>query len=118
MYLALPYKCIFIPNNWFFDSKTKLFMYSDENITINKIYLTIPFKKNTDYNRKLLTHYKKFLSNLNSKIPNIYNKKIIHRIEFLKDHTIPITIKINDISISEQQIVVSWKQSTICDKIF
>lgn len=111
MYLIIPYKSIFEVNKWFYDTTIKSFIYSDESVIINTIYLTIPFKNDKDYNRKLLTHFKRFLLNLSAKIPNSHNKKSFHRIELYENDITPLTIKLTDILYSDQQVLILWERT-------
>lgn len=110
MYLVIPYQCIFKQNNWFFDDKIKNFIYSDETTTVNSVYLTIPFKNDKDYNRKLMCHFKKFLMNLNSKIPNLDRVKLSHHVTITENDVSPVIISLKHIFYSHSQIVVLWER--------
>lgn len=112
MYLIMPFKTIFKPNNWYFDTNIKSFIYSDENVTINSIYLTVPFKDNEEYNHKLLFHFKRFLINLSSKIPNTYKKKITHHNSFFTNDIIPLTITLKNIFFTDYQVIIIWERLT------
>ena len=49
MFFVNPYFTIFNENNWFFNDESKKITYSDNSITVDKIYLHIPFRDDDEY---------------------------------------------------------------------
>jgi hypothetical protein len=92
-----PFYSIFKPNNWYVDYQTNSITYSDENITLSKVYLNIPFKKDTQYNKKLLEYLDKFFHIIINKNPNhkSYPIKITYMFS-VKEET-PINIQFSKI---------------------
>ena len=51
MIISNPYYTIFKLNNWFFSKEMMKITYSDEVVSIKDVYLFIPFKDDTIYNK-------------------------------------------------------------------
>lgn len=76
MFFVNPYKTIFHENNWFFNQETKKITYSDSSVTLDKVYLHVPFKDNPEFNRRILVFFRKFMSILENKILEKNDKSI------------------------------------------
>jgi len=102
------FKTIFNTNNWFWGGETNNFIYSDQNTTINKVYLSVPFKEDVNYNKKLMSYLKNFLLMLSNKIPNQKNTNITHVMNFTSLEKSCITITIENISYYNNTIKIYW----------
>ena len=102
------FKTIFNTNNWFFCEQENTFLYGDQNTTINKVYLSVPFKEDVDYNKKLTNYLKNFLLILSNKVPNQKNTNITHVMNFTSLEKSSVTITIQNISFYNNTIKIYW----------
>lgn len=117
MYIVSPFYTTLKTNNWFFNKETCNFFYSDNEITLNKIYLNIPFKENIDYNKRLLILFNKFLNYLKELIPNPDSKHISHKININENGKGNQIYLLDSIQVYKDIIEINWKL-TISNKIF
>lgn len=95
MLVGNPFYTIFKMNNWFFSTHTMKVTYSDEIITLDDVYLYIPFKKDSEYNKRLLSYLDNFLENIKAIIQTSLNKEIDIKHNLTINELIPINIKIS-----------------------
>lgn len=102
------FKTIFDTHNWFWGGETNNFIYSDQHITINKVYLSVPFKEDINYNKTIMIYLEQFLQMLSNKIPNQKNTNITHYMNFTSLEKSSITITIENISYYNNTIKIYW----------
>ena len=103
------FKTIFHTNNWYYNENSNDFFYSDENTTVRKIYISIPFKNDTNYNNKLILYLKKFMNTLIGKIPSSNLKNITHHLTIDINEKHPVTITLKPIIFINEFIKIPWE---------
>jgi hypothetical protein len=106
-----PFKTIFDTDKWFFNNTTNNFFYSDQNVTVTRVFIDIPFKDNIHYNKKLIFHFKKFLDLLKTKIPNHSSIYITHFLNFSLHFKTNITITITKIFCNNKTTQIYWEKA-------
>lgn len=110
MLFANPYSTIFNDNYWFFNNETKKLFYSDSLMTMDKIYLHIPFKNDQQYNKKLIIYFNKFMSMIAGKITK-FNKglKVSYFAQLDSNHQSPVILCLKPMICTETWIKIPWE---------
>jgi hypothetical protein len=106
MIIVNPFYTIFNENNWFYSKETKKYYYSDQLSSIQEIFINIPFKDDSEYNKKINIFFSKFCKLLLSKVDNPKHKQLNYN---LLDYNKEIIIYLEPVSISEFKIEVNFK---------
>ena len=110
MFMINPYFTIFNENNWFFNEETKKISYSDNLITLDKIYLHIPFKNDENYNKKVITYFNKFISILATKISSQDNPiKVSFYANLKYSETKPVILFLKPLIYTENWVKIPWE---------
>ena len=114
MFFINPYFTIFNENNWFFNNDTKKITYSDNMITVDKIYLHIPFKEDDEYNRKITMYFQKFMKLLSDKISNPDNPiKVSYYANLKLNNKKPIILLLKPLIYTDNWIKIPWENINI-----
>ena len=109
MKIVSPFYTIFNTNNWLYHPETQSFSYSDDVVSLKSVYLQIPLKDESEYNEKIVSYMKNFITILYNGISttnrdndnlsistNIFtlleNKKKPHIVHFKSAYTTPKTM--------------------------
>lgn len=110
MFIVNPYHTIFNDSNWFFNNDNNKFSYSDASITIDKIYLHIPFKDNEEYNKKIIIFFDKFMKTFTDKIctyrPNI---KVSYFANLNSKSKQPVILFLKPVIYTDNWIKITWE---------
>jgi hypothetical protein len=110
MFMINPYFTIFNENNWFFNEETKKINYSDEMITIDKIYLHLPFKNDENYNKKVINYFNKFINILASKISTPTNPvKVSFYANLKPSESQPIILMLKPLIYTDNWVKIPWE---------
>jgi hypothetical protein len=113
MFIVNPYFTIFNENNWFFNEETKKISYSDSTVTINKIYLDIPFKNDENYNKKVINYFNKFINNLAKKISTPENQvKVSFFANLNHKDTRPLILVLKPLIYTNNWVKIPWEVFT------
>ena len=113
MHIVNPYFTIFNENNWFFNEETKKISYSDSMLTINKIYLHIPFKDDENYNKKVIYYFNKFITSLARKISTPENPiKVSFYANLNPKDTCPIILVLKPLIYTNNWVKIPWDAFT------
>ena len=97
MIISNPYYTIFKLNNWFFSKEMMKITYSDEVVSIKDVYLFIPFKDDTIYNKKIMKYFSIFLKNLQKIIQLSLNISIEIKHNLSVYQSNPINVHISEV---------------------
>lgn len=110
MYFVNPYFTIFNENNWFYNENNKKFCYSDNMLTLNKIYLHIPFKEDIEYNKKVIMYFNKFMKVLAEKISILNNQTKVSFYANLKStYKTPIILSLKPLIYTDNWVKIPWE---------
>ena len=110
MFIINPYFTIFNDNNWFFNEDSKKITYSDNMITLDKIYLHIPFKDDENYNKKVITYFNKFINVLAFKISSSDNPvKVSFYANLKPTETKPVVLLLKPLIYTDNWVKIPWE---------
>ena len=110
MFFVNPYFTIFNENNWFFNDESKKITYSDNSITVDKIYLHIPFRDDDEYNRKIIIYFQKFMKVFADKI-TISDKpiKVSYYANLNLNKKKPIVLLLKPLIYTDTWVKIPWE---------